>query len=58
MKSFCNPVVAWYQQEVARLRKELVASGQEDWKWADLESRFFGPGIAPREETTDTVTAE
>jgi CheY-like chemotaxis protein len=52
-----KPVVAWYQDEVTRMRKELQASGREEWRWADLESRFFGPGVAANQPVTDTVDA-
>ncbi len=50
-----KPVVIWYQDEVVRLHKELQASGQEEWTWADLEARFFGPGVAPNPPVTGTV---
>jgi len=53
-----RPVVSWYQAEVERLRKELAASGNGDWKWADLEQRFFGPGAAVPEAVGETVTAD
>jgi CheY-like chemotaxis protein len=52
-----RPVVAWYQEEVARLRKELEASGQAAPKWADLERQFFGPGVAVNEPVTETIAA-
>jgi CheY-like chemotaxis protein/glycine cleavage system H lipoate-binding protein len=51
-----RPVVTWYQAEVERLRTELTASGQGEWKWADLEARFFGPGVAEHESVGDTVS--
>jgi glycine cleavage system H lipoate-binding protein len=50
-----RPVVTWYQDEISRLRSELEASGQTSWKWADLEGRFFGPGIAVNEPVTETI---
>ncbi len=50
-----KPVVAWYQDEIARSRKELEANGQSEWKWAELESRFFGPGVATNVMVTETV---
>ena len=50
-----RPVVAWYQDEVTRLRRELEASGQTSWRWADLESRFFAPGVAVNAPVTETV---
>jgi len=51
-----RPVVSWYQAEVMRSREELAASGKAEWKWAELETRFFGPGVATPETVTDTVT--
>jgi CheY-like chemotaxis protein len=50
-----RPVVAWYQAEVERLRTELESSGNGEWKWSDLEKRFFGPGVATNEPVGDTV---
>jgi len=52
-----RPVVAWYQEEISRSRKELETTGQTALKWADLGQRFFGPGLAVNEPVTDTVTA-
>jgi CheY-like chemotaxis protein/glycine cleavage system H lipoate-binding protein len=52
-----QPVVAWYQDEVLRMHKELAALGTADWKWAELEARFFGPGLAVNAPVTDTVSA-
>ncbi len=52
-----KPVVAWYQDEVTRLRKELEASGLPEWAWADLERRFFGSGVAVNAPVTGTVDA-
>jgi CheY-like chemotaxis protein/glycine cleavage system H lipoate-binding protein len=51
-----QPVVAWYQEEVLRMRTQLESLGTADWKWADLEKRFFGPGLAVNAPVTDTVT--
>lgn len=50
-----RPVVAWYQEEVERMRRELEASGQTAWKWGDLEAKFFAAGIAVTEPVTDAV---
>jgi CheY-like chemotaxis protein len=50
-----KPVVTWYQDEVVRLHQELQAVGQEEGKWAELEARFFGPGLAVNEPVTGTV---
>jgi CheY-like chemotaxis protein len=52
-----RPVVAWYQAEIERIRKELQAAARADMKWGDLEARFFGPGTVVQEPATDTVTA-
>ena len=52
-----RPVVSWYQDEVTRLGRELEASGQAEWAWADLERRFFGPGVAVSAPVTGTVDA-
>jgi len=53
-----KPVVAWYQDEITRLRKELEASGLAEWAWADLERCFFGPGVAVNVPVTGTVDVE
>jgi CheY-like chemotaxis protein/glycine cleavage system H lipoate-binding protein len=52
-----QPVVAWYQDEVSRLRKALEASGETTCAWPDLEQGFFGPGVAVNEPVTETVAA-
>ena len=52
-----KPVVAWYQEEITRLRRELQASGRAEWAWSDLERRFFGPGVAVNAPVTGTVDA-
>jgi glycine cleavage system H lipoate-binding protein len=52
-----KPVVAWYQDEIARLRKEVEAPGRAELAWADLEKRFFGPGVAVNAPVTGTVDA-
>ena len=52
-----QPVVAWYQDEVLRMHKELEALGTADWKWAELETRFFGPGVAVNAPVTEAVPA-
>jgi CheY-like chemotaxis protein len=51
-------VVSWYQDEVMRLRKELEASGAAEWKWSDLETRFFGPGLAVNARVTEAGGAD
>jgi CheY-like chemotaxis protein len=50
-----RPVVAWYQAEIDRLRTELQATGQTEWRWSELESRFFGAGVAATETMGETV---
>jgi CheY-like chemotaxis protein len=45
-----SPVVAWYQDEVMRLRREIADSATGQLRWSDLENRFFGPGAAPAEQ--------
>jgi CheY-like chemotaxis protein len=50
-----NPVVAWYQDEVTRLRKDTAAAASGTLRWSELESKFFGPGDAPAEDATQTV---
>ncbi len=50
-----KPVVAWYQDEVARLRRE---AGEGGWRWADLERCFFGPGVAVNRAVTEAAPAE
>jgi CheY-like chemotaxis protein/glycine cleavage system H lipoate-binding protein len=52
-----QPVVAWYQDEVLRMHKELEELGVEEWKWADLETRFFGHGVAVNAPVTQAVPA-
>jgi CheY-like chemotaxis protein len=50
-----RPVVAWYQEEVERLRGDLEASGQTALRWAELEARYFAPGVAVNEPVTEAV---
>jgi CheY-like chemotaxis protein len=52
-----KPVVAWYQEEIARLRKESPGGDGAAVPWRALESGYFGPGIAHTEPVTDVVTA-
>ncbi len=49
-----KPVVAWYQDEVVRLRRELQAAEPGEPKWADLEARYFTSGAAPKEPAAGT----
>jgi hypothetical protein len=48
-------VIAWYQQEVARLRKETQGTEDGICKWPVLESKFLGPGVAKSESTTEVA---
>ncbi len=50
-----KPVVTWYQDEVIRLHKEQEAAGEKGLGWADIETRFLGPGVAPNPPVTGTV---
>jgi glycine cleavage system H protein len=50
-----SPVVAWYQDEVTRLRKEVAGTASGTVRWADLEAGYFGPGEAPVPTTTEPV---
>jgi CheY-like chemotaxis protein len=47
-----KPVVAWYQAEIARLRKEAAGDGLA---WRTLEDKFLGPGEAESETTTEVA---
>ena len=51
-------VVGWYQDEVMRLRTELESTGEKEWKWTDLEARFFGPGVAAKTQVTQAGGAD
>jgi CheY-like chemotaxis protein len=42
-----QPVVDWYHEEVARLRRDAAANDGAAPAWADLETRFFGAGAVP-----------
>ncbi len=50
-----KPVVTWYQDEVARLRKDLQSSGKTELAWTDLQRGFFAPGVAVNVPVTETV---
>jgi len=41
-----SPVVAWYQDEVTRLRRETAESPAGALRWADLDRKFFDPANA------------
>ncbi len=49
------PVVAWYQDEVVRLRKSAAATATGALRWQELESGFLGPGEAPAQNVTEAV---
>ena len=49
-----KPVVPWYQEEVARLRKETGARDGAELKWQELEATFFGAAVAVNEAVTET----
>ena len=50
-----QPVVAWYQEEIARLRREADAEGGA-LKWPVFEAKFLMPGDAPVVTQTESVT--
>jgi len=51
-----NPVVAWYQEEVTRLRLETADSPGGQLRWADLDRKFFDPSnVEPAEAETASV---
>jgi glycine cleavage system H lipoate-binding protein/CheY-like chemotaxis protein len=45
-----RPVIAWYQEEIARLRRAggPAAGGAPSVDWSTLEREFFGPAAAAR----------
>ena len=43
-------VLAWYQEEIARLRRAREAAADQVLSWPDLQSRFFSPGKSQPEE--------
>ncbi len=51
-----NPVVAWYQEEVTRLRLETADSPGGQLRWADLDRKFFDPSnVEPAVAETASV---
>jgi glycine cleavage system H lipoate-binding protein len=48
-----TPVIAWYQEEIARLRK----GGAGLARWSELEGGFFAPVSAPATRVAETVGA-
>lgn len=52
-----RPVIAWYQDEIARLRKGAAAGSSAPARWSDLESAFFGPATSPARPAAEKVGA-
>ena len=52
-----SPVVSWYQDEVTQLRKDIAASPSGAVRWAELEARYFAPGVAPQSTSLEPVPA-
>lgn len=50
-----QPLVGWYQEEIARLRRDADAEGGA-LAWPAFESRFLAGGTATMEPRGDTVT--
>jgi CheY-like chemotaxis protein len=50
-------VVAWYQDEIARLKRERPAGGDQELAWSDLQTKFFSPGKAPAGAPLEAVGA-
>ena len=50
-----RPVIRWYQEEVARLRKTYPSDNGSGGPWPDMEEKFFGPGVATMERETETT---
>lgn len=48
-------VVAWYQDEIVRLRRELPAGGDAEMPWPELQSKFFAPGREAPSATLEPV---
>ena len=43
-----KPVIAWYQEEVARLRHEARSAEDGVCPWPLFQSKFLGPGVVKR----------
>jgi hypothetical protein len=50
-----KPVVSWYHEEVARMRRELPAGDGASAPWSEMEGRFFGGGVAPSVKVTEAA---
>jgi CheY-like chemotaxis protein len=48
-------LVDWYQDEIARLRRERDGAGERELSWAELQRRFFAP---PRPREVPAAPAE
>jgi CheY-like chemotaxis protein len=48
-----KPVIAWYQDEVAQLRRETRDAEAGSCPWPVLQSRFLGPGVVKSESVTE-----
>ena len=49
-----NPVIAWYQDEILRLRRE---SGGGSPRWSEIEARFLGAGVPDTKPVAEKVGA-
>jgi len=52
-----KPVIAWYQDEIARLRRDGGTGSRALVRWSDLESAFFGAGASPGKPAAEKVGA-
>jgi glycine cleavage system H lipoate-binding protein len=50
-----KPVIAWYQEEVARLRHEARSAEDGVCPWPLFQSKFLGPGVAKSEPVTEVA---
>ena len=50
-----KPVVSWYHEEIARLRREVPSGDGARTSWDEVEKRFFAGGIAPRVSVTEAA---
>ncbi len=52
-----TPVVAWFQEEIARLHQLASPAGEAGPRWETLEAQFFGPGVARQDSVTEVLAA-
>jgi CheY-like chemotaxis protein len=52
-----KPVIAWYQDEIARLRRDGGTGSRALVRWPELESAFFGAGASPAKPAAEKVGA-